>query len=319
MYKVLALPGSKHLRMTIAWHRFAFLMNRYYLAALAAFVIWGFFALILKPMAIYPSSDILFYRVLMAALLMALGVLFSGDLLARNLGILKNLSASERKRSLLLTLSGGALLTANWYFFIFAMNHISIKAAAYAYLICPIITTVLAYFFLKEKLKLHQWLAVLLSVVSCGILAFGHWVDLFYSLVVAFSYAFYLITQRKNVHLERFFVLACQLIFSALLLIVLSVPMGVAWYASPSFFGNIFLIALGFTILPLWLNLYALKGLSSSVMGMLLYINPLLSFLVASLVFHEPASQLQLVAYAVIFLSVLIFNAGIYLIKPKAT
>jgi chloramphenicol-sensitive protein RarD len=95
--------------------------------------------------------------------------------------------------------------------------------------------------------------------------------------------------------------------------------MGVAWYAAPSFFGNIFLIALGFTILPLWLNLYALKGLSSSVMGMLLYINPLLSFLVASLVFHEPASQLQLVAYAVIFLSVLIFNAGIYLIKPKAT
>jgi chloramphenicol-sensitive protein RarD len=136
--------------------------------------------------------------------------------LARNLGILKNLSASERKRSLLLTLGGGALLTANWYFFIFAMNHISIKAAAYAYLICPIITTVLAYFFLKEKLKLHQWLAVLLSVVSCGILAFGHWVDLFYSLVVAFSYAFYLITQRKNVHLERFFCVGLSIDFFGL-------------------------------------------------------------------------------------------------------
>lgn len=292
-------------------------MNRYYLAALAAFVIWGFFALILKPMAIYPSPDILFYRVLLAAMLMGGAVLFSGDMLKRNLRILKNLSPQERKRSIFLTLVGGALLTANWYFFIFAMNHISIKAAAYAYLICPIITTVLAYFFLKEKLKLHQWLAVLLSVLSCVILAFGHWVDLFYSLVVAFSYAFYLITQRNNVHPERFFVLACQLIFSALLLIPLSVPMGIVWYEDGFFYGNILVIALGFTILPLWLNLYALKGLSSSVMGMLLYINPLLSFLLAALVFHEPVSSLQMAAYAVILLSVIIFNAGIYISKPK--
>ncbi len=269
-------------------------------------------------MAIYPSSDILFYRVCLAAVLMLLAVLASGDMLQRNLRVLRNLSVKERRNTVLFTLGGGALLTANWYFFIFAMNHISIKAAAYAYLVCPIITTVLAYFFLKEKLKIHQWIAVLLSVVSCVLLALGHWLDLLYSLIVAFSYAFYLLSQRKNVHLERFFVLACQLIFSALILLPLIGPMGISLYVEPLFFLNIFIIALGFTIIPLWLNLYALKGISSSVMGMLLYINPLLSFVLAALVFHEPASNLQLLAYAVIFLSVIIFNLGISNSNPKA-
>ena len=41
---------------------------------------------------------------------------------------------------------------------------------------------------------------------------------------------------------------------------------------------NILLIAVLFTIIPLFLNLYALKGVNSSTMGILLYINPVFNF-----------------------------------------
>jgi chloramphenicol-sensitive protein RarD len=46
--------------------------SSYYLAAVAAFTIWGFFSLILKPLSAYPSIDILFYRVFFSAALLLL-------------------------------------------------------------------------------------------------------------------------------------------------------------------------------------------------------------------------------------------------------
>jgi chloramphenicol-sensitive protein RarD len=68
------------------------------------------------------------------------------------------------------------------------------------------------------------------------------------------------------------------------------------------------LIALLFTILPLFLNLYALKGLPSSTVGILLYINPLLGFIIAVSYYSEKLNILQGVAYGMILLSVILFN-----------
>ena len=78
-----------------------------------------------------------------------------------------------------------------------------------------------------------------------------------------------------------------------------------------SFYELILIIAMIPTILPLFLNLYALKGLRSSTVGILLYINPLLNFMIAILHFGERLNSLQLVAYGVIFFSVILFNIRI--------
>ena len=40
----------------------------------------------------------------------------------------------------------------SWYLFIYAINHVSLQAASFAYIICPILTTVLAFILLKEKI-----------------------------------------------------------------------------------------------------------------------------------------------------------------------
>jgi len=58
----------------------------------------------------------------------------------------------------------------------------------------------------------------------------------------------------------------------------------------------------------LFLNLYALKGINSSVVGMLLNINPIIGFTLATWVFHESNSPLQIVAYGIIFSAVIVFN-----------
>jgi len=282
---------------------------KYYIAALAAFVIWGFFSLVLKPLEIYPSVDILFYRVFTCAVLMLIiTCLFRRRVGRQSRAIFNAMPFVQKRKVVLLTLGGGIFLTTNWFSFIYVMNHISIKAASFAYMICPIITTVLAYFLLQEKLSRWQWAAVLLSAFSCMLLSFNNLSDILYSLIVAISYALYLVSQRKNSELDKFLLLTFQIVFSALILLPFY-----PHYSSPIpggffFWGSIGLIAILFTIIPLFLNLYALKGVNSSTMGILLYINPIFNFGLAIFYFHESIGGIQILAYSLILLSILIFN-----------
>lgn len=283
--------------------------SKHYLAAFISFVIWGFFSLALKPLKAYASLDILFYRVFLCAVIMAVISLFVRvKVLKENVKTFRQMPSEQRKRVTLLTLAGGILLTANWFFFIYVMNHISVKAASFAYLVCPIMTTVIAYFVLNEKLSKWQWAAVSLSIVSCMLLSFSNVADIAYSLIVALSYAFYLVSQRKNVGMDKFLVLTVQIIFSALILLPFYPQYSEALPTEFSFYALIFVIAVLFTIVPLYMNLYALQSVTSSSMGILLYINPLMNFFIALVYFHEPINSIQITAYSLILLSIVVFN-----------
>lgn len=281
----------------------------YYLAAIAAFTIWGFFSLVLKPLSAYSSLDILFYRVFFsAALLFLVSWLLRRKTWREQRRHFASLSPAQKKGILFQLFGGGVFLTANWFFFIYVTNQVSLKAAAFAYIVCPVLTTVLAWAVLKEHLTRGQWGAVLLSAAGCGILAFRHLTDLMYSLVIAFSYAIYLVSQRRDYGADRFLLLSGQVLFSALLLLPFYPAAHGPVPTEGRFYLLITVIAVFLTILPLFLNLYALKGLRSSTVGILLYINPVLSFILALTVFGENIDAVQLSAYGVIVVAVALFN-----------
>ncbi|RYZ46777.1 MAG: EamA family transporter, partial [Sphingobacteriales bacterium] len=213
-------------------------------------------------------------------------------------------------------IGGGVLLTANWFFFIYVMNHISVKATSLAYLVCPILTTLLAYVILKEKLSRLQWIAVALSITGCAILSWSRVMDMVFSLIIGLSYALYLVAQKKNTGFDKFLVLSVQIIVSAVLLLPFYPAYSAPLPVDPTFYICVTVIAVAFTIVPLLLNLYALKGINSSTAGMLLNINPLIAFSLATLVFHEQMDLLQIVAYGIIFLAVIVFNAH-FLFRSK--
>ena len=208
-----------------------------------------------------------------------------------------------------LNAGSSVLLTANWFSFIYVMNHISIKATSLAYLVCPILTTLLAWFILKEKLTRQQWLAIVLSIAGCVILSYANLMDMVFSLIIGLSYALYLVSQRKNTGFDKFLMLSIQIVFSSLLLLPFYPAYSAPVPVETTFYFYIGLIAVAFTIIPLFLNLYALKGINSSTVGMLLNINPLIAFILAVAVFKEHIDRIQVIAYAIIFLSVVLFNA----------
>lgn len=284
-------------------------LNKYFFSALLSFFIWGFFSLALKPLHDYPSLDILFYRVFYATtLLLIINLFFRKEKLKKDVAVFKSFEKSEKQKTLLLTILGGFLLTFNWFLFMYCVNHVSLQSASFAYLICPIITTILAYFILKEKLNQWQWFSVLLCIISCGILSYGHTTELAYSLVIATTFALYLISQRKNNQFDRFVVLTVQMVIASLVLLPFY-PFYKGETPSVSVFWILMtLIVVLFTIIPLFLNLYALKGMNSSTVGILMYTNPLINFILAIFYFKEEINFSQTIAYSLILISIVIFN-----------
>lgn len=286
-------------------------LNKHYAAGIAAFTIWGFIPFPLKALSAYPSSQILFYRLIFALVgLLLLLATFKRKSLAEDL---KKFRAEnpERKKKLLATITVATLLLSfNWLLFIYVINQVSVQAGSFSYLVCPILTALLGYILLGEKLRNNQWIAIFMSLFSCALVASGSLLSLVYSLAIALSYAIYLIAQRKLNGYDKIVLLAVQLGISFAVIApwyLLTLP---ANQPTPdgTFLWNTLVLGLLFTVLPLFLNLFALKELSSGTVGILMYLNPIINFTMAFLYFDEKAELQQVIAYVIIFISIGVYN-----------
>lgn len=292
---------------------------KYYLSAMVGFIIWGTFALVLRPLSAYPALDILLHRVIFAAISISIACfLFRRKQSLASIRYLSSMEKTDRWKLVLNVLGSAVLLALNWFLFIYVMNAVSVNATSLAYLICPILTTVLAHIFLKEHLNRGQWIAVGLSVMSCILMAYGHFIDLFYSFIIALTYAAYLVLQKNRFHLDKFFSLTIHIVVSSLLLLPVLGFIETGSSHADSFYIYILIIALGYTIIPLFLNIYALKGLDSSVVGILLYLNPIISFFLAILYYKEAINSFQIIAFSLIFIAIVLFNVS-YIYERRKT
>jgi chloramphenicol-sensitive protein RarD len=283
--------------------------QKHYAAAIIAFVIWGFFSIPLRALKEYAAGEILYFRILFSLFVLAAIIVgFRRQAFNRDIAALRASSPSQRRTVIGLTLLGGALLSVNWLTFIYIVNNINIKTASFSYLICPVVTAVLGYVLIGERMSRMQWIAVILCTISCILIGINSAFELGYSVLTAFTYALYLITQRKNQGYDRMVILGIQVAFSFMILsavfpyLVHSVP------SSGDFYWIILVIAIVFTVLPLFLNLFALNRINSATIGILMYINPIFNFTLAFLLFKENITVIQVFGYSIILIALILFN-----------
>src|SRR5690625_4601029 len=230
-----------------------------------------------------------------------------------NIKLFKGLSKKEKRSLLIVNVLSSFFLAVNWYLFIYVMNNISVNATSLAYMLCPIITTILAYIFLNVRLSQIQCIAIAFSALSCLILAFGNFMDLFYSFIIGLSYAIYLILQKNNQRLDRFFTLTFQMVCGTIMLL----PLYNFQQAEPEkglyVYGVVALIAMLFTILPMYLNVYSLNRLMSCTDRLFIYMNLFICFGFALFYLKEEMATLIIIAYSIVFLSVVLFNIKVLL------
>lgn len=283
--------------------------RKHYGAAIAAYMIWGVFSIPLRALKGYTAGEILYFRIAFALIILLIIIFgFRRDKWRSDWQRFSILAKAQQRKIIGLVLGGGALLIVNWLVFIYVINAINIKTASFSYFICPVLTAVLGNFILKERLTPLQWVAVTLCIFSCILLGLNSAAELGYSFVVAITYAFYLISQRRNNGFDRLNVLFVQISFSLVILTIASPVLVDSIPAAPFFYGLIIVIAGIFTVLPLFLNLYALNRINSTTVGIMLYINPLMNFALAFLLFGETISTLQAFGYSIILLALVIFN-----------
>jgi chloramphenicol-sensitive protein RarD len=283
---------------------------RYFSAAISSAAVWGFFSIFLRNLKGYPAEQILHYRIFTSLIIIWICIaLFRKDKIRADIRYLQNETNTNRRKLFWLTILAGVLITGNWFTYIYAVNNINLKSAAFAYMICPLITALGGFFILKEKLTTFKFIAITIAIASIVILARGAFGEVLWSIFIAALYAFYLIVQRVVKNIDRFNLLGINLLISTVLIMPWFIYTDIETIpSSPVFWSNIIIIAVIFTIIPLFLSLYALIGLPSSTLGIIIYVNPMVAFSVAFFYFHEGITTDQVMAYSLLFIAVIVFN-----------
>jgi chloramphenicol-sensitive protein RarD len=284
----------------------------YLSCAIGAAVLWGFFAFPLRRIQQYSPQQILYYRVFTSFVIVwAVNLLFRKKQLLKDYRQIKDADKPTRRKLLWLLLGSGVFITGNWYSFIYVMNHISLKSAAFAYMICPIITAAGGFILLKEPVTRLKMAAIGIAVLSVLILSTASLHQALWSVGVALMYALYLVIQRVLNQFDKLNLLGLQLLISLLLLLPFYVYDGKAVPNATEFWVVILIISVVLTIIPLLLSSYALNGIPSSTLGITIYVNPMISFTVAFIWFHEQVSYQQAAGYLLLMLAVITFNWSI--------
>ena len=282
---------------------------RYLLAGFIPFVIWGCFAIPLRNIKSFPSEEILYYRIFTSLILIwTVILLFRRKQLNTDIAYVKAVTKKQRITYLWQILCATVFLVLNWYTFIYAVNNVSLTSAAFAYMVCPLLTAFGGFVILKEQLSTLKLISLVVALISVVFLATGSLRDVIWSVVIAAFYAGYLVIQRKMQGIDKLNVLAVQFLVACIILLPFFFYQYKGFPQSSWFWVHILIIAVIFTIIPLFFSLYSLIGIPSSTLGILIYINPIIAFAIAVFYFGEAIDVHQVYAYALLLFSVILFN-----------
>jgi chloramphenicol-sensitive protein RarD len=279
--------------------------NRGFHYAAAAYTLWGFLPIFWKALHSVPALEILAHRMVWS-LTFVLVVLT----LKRRWTWLK--PALHNRRILITFLATGALLSLNWFTYIWAVNAGYIVESSLGYFINPLVNVLLGVIFLGERMRGWQWTAVSLAAVGVLYLTFHYGSLPWIALTLAFSFGFYGLL-RKTAPLEALEGLgmetAVMFVPAVSYLIYLELT-GRAAFGHGSWTTTFLLLLAGVvTAVPLWLFALGARRVTLVTLGLLQYIAPTLQFLIGVFVYNEPFSRAQMLGFSIIWLALLLYSA----------
>lgn len=277
------------------------------LFGLTAYTLWGVFPLYFMLLAFASPVEIVADRILWSLALCSLILAVTG-----RLGDLMQMLREPRQLGYLAI--AAVLISANWLGYVYAANNGQVLQASLGYFINPLITVLLAVFILRERLRALQWAAIALALVAVGCIgvAYGHppWL----ALLLAFSFGLYGLTKkfagRRTGAVQSLTVETLLLSPIAVLVLLWLGHKGETHFTSHGLSSMLLLASTGLvTTIPLTSFAAAARRLPLSTLGMLQYIAPILQFVVAVAIVHEPMTPLRWVGFILIWVALAIFSA----------
>lgn len=273
-----------------------------YAYALAAFGLWGVIPLFFKSLLPMDSMDIVSFRVVIAVPTLAL--------LIWGLNRWDAVRAALSTPKVMWTLLGSAFLIAvNWVVYVVGVNGGHVLATSLGYYLNPLFNILIGRFLLSERLSKLQWAALAIAAVGVAALAFGALHDLWITLSLAFSFAFYGYLRKK---------VAVNAAPGLFIETVLLAPLFLIWLAlfrdmgdpllGPTTKHTVLLLLSGaVTALPLLFFTEGARRLPYSTVGILQFIAPTLQFLMAVTLFGEAFTPVRAFAFAAIWAAMVLY------------
>lgn len=283
-------------------------MNKGILNGIAAYALWGFFPIYWKLLHEVPALQLIGHRIVWSFLLL--------------LGVIVITKQWDEFRSKLdwrifgIYLIAALLVSVNWLTYVWAVNAGFIVETSLGYFINPLLSVLMGVIFLRERLRLTQWIPVLLAALGVIYLTFVYGRLPWIALVLAFTFGFYGLV-KKLAPLGSLYGLTLEtgiLFLPALVYLGILQANNTAVFMHSSLTLDLLMIGGGLvTTVPLLMFASAAKQIPLSMIGVLQYLAPSIQFLIGIFVYKEAFDNSRLIGFGLVWLALIIFWAENYL------
>jgi chloramphenicol-sensitive protein RarD len=271
-------------------------------SGVAAYTIWGLVPIYWKLLKHVPAIQVLGHRIVWS--LAVLAILVAARRPARAA------LANVPRRVVGLYAIAAALIAANWFLYIFAVNAGFIVETSLGYYITPLVNVLFGVLFFHERMRPAQWVSIALATAGVVQLTWAYGALPWIAFGLAASFGSYGLAKKKAPldPLEGLTLETALLAPLAILYLLMLHGTGEGAFLRTGATSDALMIGGGLvTTIPLLLFAAAVRSVPLSVIGILQYIGPTLQFLLGVFVYDEPFSRMQLIGFSIVWMALAIY------------
>jgi len=283
-------------------------MKKGILYGIGAYVFWGFFPIYWKLLHDVPAIQLIGHRIIWSFLLLIVVIFFSRQW--------TEFRATLNLKVLRIYTIAAILIGINWLMYVWAVNHEFIVETSLGYFINPLLSVLMGVLFLKERLRLSQWIPVILAALGVTYLTFVYGRLPYIALTLAFSFGLYGLVKKLS-PLGSLYGLTIEtgiLFIPALGYLIFVQANNTAAFLHTGTIADLLMVGAGVvTTIPLLMFASAARSIPLWVVGLLQYIAPTLQFIIGVFIYKETFSYHQLVGFALVWMALIVFLVENYL------
>ncbi len=280
------------------------------LYAFLAYGSWGLLPIYWKFFGSVSAIEVLSHRMLWSLVL--LGLILT---IQHRLTELRKIP----RRQVMWLLATAILLSCNWGLYIYGVNTDRVVETSLGYFINPLVSVLLGFVVLRERLHRGQQVAVLLATIGVGYFIWQFGAVPWIALGLAGTFALYGLL-RKVVAVAPLVGLTVETALMTPVAIAIISYWGVTGTGGFGTGTGLTLLFVGagiVTSMPLlWFN-NAAKRLSLATLGFCQYVAPSIQLILGVFLYREPFTQTHLVSFSCIWTALLIYSSTSFLRAKK--
>jgi chloramphenicol-sensitive protein RarD len=275
--------------------------------AIAAYGLWGFLPLFFLALRPVGAIEIVAWRI-------SLSLVFCALLLTVTRGWPRFIGIARHRRTSLIMGLAGVFILINWLVYVFAAVTGHIVEASLGYFANPIVTVLLGVFFLRERLRVAQWVAIGISAIAVLVLAINFGEIPWISLALAFSFGLYGFIKKlvggtvdaiAGLTLETAWLTPLAIVALAVIALNGGLVLGTQGVVHTA----LVLSAGAVTAIPLLFFAGAARRLPLVYIGLAQYLAPVLQFIVGVAIVHEPMPLARWVGFGLVWIALIVLTA----------